>query len=385
MPSDLHPTAVLAITATTSLALSLGVRASLQALHSSSDPDPYTSTSKNVADSSVSYSCKITPEHCDEHGRVYGGELLKLIDVAAGVVAAKHAGGPCLTISVDRVIFLQEIKASDVIHLSVAVNRAWGSSMEIGVRVMRETAASRAQVYCCHAYLTFVKRASTPSPPNLLERIFQSLHFTSPTPIMRPQVPTLRPTSTLESKRFLLAGRRRAHRIKGRSANDVLLSAFRTQLLNIELAFRQAQKEKEGSGDDEDTIASLQQEMIVEAYMRSDPDVKVEGEWVVASIEGFMDPVRLPLKEIERKSRERGHGGYRRLSVRSNSADSPTEYTIHHDNNFIKGKADRDLSPLDLAETIVMSLWIVRPQHCNSKQILCELLTYQGHIDSSTF
>lgn len=34
-------------------------------------------------------------------GRVYGGELLKMIDVAAGVVAAKHAGGPCLTVSVE--------------------------------------------------------------------------------------------------------------------------------------------------------------------------------------------------------------------------------------------------------------------------------------------
>ena len=34
---------------------------------------------------------------------MYGGELLKLIDVAAGVVAAKHAGGPCLTISVECV------------------------------------------------------------------------------------------------------------------------------------------------------------------------------------------------------------------------------------------------------------------------------------------
>jgi hypothetical protein len=55
-----------------------------------------------------------------------GGELLKLVDVSAGLVAAKHARGPCLTISVDRVIFLQEIRVGDVISISSAVNRAWG-------------------------------------------------------------------------------------------------------------------------------------------------------------------------------------------------------------------------------------------------------------------
>lgn len=67
-----------------------------------------------------------SPVECDEHGRVYGGELLKLIDVSAGLVAAKHAGGPCLTISVDRVCFLQEIRVGDIISISSAVNRAWG-------------------------------------------------------------------------------------------------------------------------------------------------------------------------------------------------------------------------------------------------------------------
>lgn len=58
---------------------------------------------KRVVDSSISYRAKFTPEHCDEHGRVYGGELLKLIDVSAGVVAAKHNGGPTVTISLEYV------------------------------------------------------------------------------------------------------------------------------------------------------------------------------------------------------------------------------------------------------------------------------------------
>jgi acyl-CoA hydrolase len=84
---------------------------------------------------------------------------LKLIDVAAGVVAARHSGGPCLTISADRVIFLQEIKVGDLVHLSSAVNRAWGSSMEIGVRVTRESIETGIESYCCHGmYRRFIFR-----------------------------------------------------------------------------------------------------------------------------------------------------------------------------------------------------------------------------------
>ena len=48
-------------------------------------------------------------------------------------------------------IFLQEIRVGDVLHISAGVNRAWGTSMEIGVRVMRETAeAPTEESYCCH-------------------------------------------------------------------------------------------------------------------------------------------------------------------------------------------------------------------------------------------
>ncbi|KAI5477137.1 acyl-CoA thioesteraes 11 [Pseudohyphozyma bogoriensis] len=330
---------------------------------SSGGPGATTKKVKKVADSSVSFSYKISPEHCDEHGRVYGGELLKLIDVAAGVVAAKHAGGPCLTISADRVIFLQEIKVSDVVHISSAVNRAWGSSMEIGVRVTRETPGSRERTYCCHAYLTFVAKPTPPPPATLLTSLLTTLRLTAPATPTRASVPEISPTSNLESKRYLLAGRRRAHRIQGRDKYDQLLKEFRGQVLEIEREVRERDEAGAEEGK-EDAIQGLQKELIVEAYMKGDPDVKVEGDWVIASIEGFMDPVRLPRKEIERASTQRGHGGYRRLSIRREESDG-----VKPDGSSIPRSLE-DHSPLELADTMVKCLWIVRPQHCNSKNIL---------------
>lgn len=40
---------------------------------------PLTKPPRDAATSSVSYRYKMSPAECDEHGRVYGGELLKLM------------------------------------------------------------------------------------------------------------------------------------------------------------------------------------------------------------------------------------------------------------------------------------------------------------------
>jgi hypothetical protein len=112
--------------------------------------------------------------------------------------------------------------------------------------------------------------------------------------------------------------------------------------------------------------------MSVYRFMREDNDVKIEGGFVIVSIEGFMEPVKMPLKTIERAAAQRGHGGYRRLTV-------PTEESV--DQMTAEGAKKRaatpalsrrmsdadSAAPLHLGQTLVMSLWIVRPQHCEFK------------------
>lgn len=71
----------------------------------------------------------MNPGLADEHGRMFAGEILKLIDIVAGVASRRHAETGVVTISLDRFILVQEVKVGDVLHLSAAVNRAWSSSM----------------------------------------------------------------------------------------------------------------------------------------------------------------------------------------------------------------------------------------------------------------
>ncbi|KAF8939672.1 Acyl-coenzyme A thioesterase 11, partial [Dissophora ornata] len=67
-----------------------------------------------------------------------------------------------VTRSVDAVHFLGPITTQNIVIIQASVNRAWKTSMEVGVRVMTEDLLSADQRYCCHAYLTFV---ALPQPP----------------------------------------------------------------------------------------------------------------------------------------------------------------------------------------------------------------------------
>ncbi|KAG0309595.1 Acyl-coenzyme A thioesterase 11, partial [Linnemannia gamsii] len=50
----------------------------------------------------------------------------------------------------------------NIVIIQACVNRAWKTSMEVGVRVVTEDLLSADRRYCCHAYLTFV---ALPQPP----------------------------------------------------------------------------------------------------------------------------------------------------------------------------------------------------------------------------
>lgn len=47
---------------------------------------------------------------------IRAGALLKLIDVVAGVAARRHAGGSCVTVSLDSVLFLSPIHLGDLVR-----------------------------------------------------------------------------------------------------------------------------------------------------------------------------------------------------------------------------------------------------------------------------
>ena len=105
--------------------------------------------------------------------------------MVAGIEAARAAGysahsakiggtDPALDIArIEAIEFRAPIKVGDVVRLTARLNAAFGTSMEIGVRVEREHAKTGKRSLCADARATFVNIGEDgkpcPVPPLLVE------------------------------------------------------------------------------------------------------------------------------------------------------------------------------------------------------------------------
>jgi acyl-CoA hydrolase len=116
----------------------------------------------------------VMPTHTNGIGGIlFGGVVMQWIDVCAGVAAMRHAGGPVVTASIDRLDFLSPIRVGDVVILQAQVNYVHRTSLEVGCRVETEDMRTRARSYTTKAYLTFVamddQGRPRAAPPLVLE------------------------------------------------------------------------------------------------------------------------------------------------------------------------------------------------------------------------
>jgi acyl-CoA hydrolase len=128
---------------------------------------------KRVADSSVIMAQMMIPQDANPAGNVHGGVVVKIIDEAAGVVAARHARTNVVTASIDRMDFHFPIFVGDLLFFKASLNYVGRTSMEIGVRVEAENLMTGQVRHAASAYLTFVsidKRGKPiPAPSLILE------------------------------------------------------------------------------------------------------------------------------------------------------------------------------------------------------------------------
>jgi acyl-CoA hydrolase len=113
-------------------------------------------TRKYVKDSIVTMTELVLPQHTNQLGNLLGGQLMHWIDICAALAASKHSEKVCVTASVDNIDFKEPIKLGDVVTLIASVNRAFNTSVEVGVRVMAENYIKVKNLHTNSAYLTFV-------------------------------------------------------------------------------------------------------------------------------------------------------------------------------------------------------------------------------------
>lgn len=124
---------------------------------------------KKVSESIITMTELVLPNYTNQLGNLLGGQLMHWIDICAALSSAKHSQRVCVTASVDRIDFHHPIKLGNVVTLIASVNRAFKTSMEVGVTVFAESHIDGIRIHTNTAYLTFVSVDENGNPVETFE------------------------------------------------------------------------------------------------------------------------------------------------------------------------------------------------------------------------
>jgi len=148
-------------------------------------------TARPVSESQSERSEIIFPNDANAIGNLFGGRLMQFIDLVGAMAASRHARAFTVTASMDHLDFVAPVKVGDLLILKSSVNRAYRTSMEVGVKAMVEDIREGRLRHVSSAYLTFVAVDATGK---------------------RIEVPQVTPETEHQKRRFEDAGRRREMR-----------------------------------------------------------------------------------------------------------------------------------------------------------------------------
>ena len=112
--------------------------------------------SRKVSESQAERSEIIFPADSNAIGNLFGGRLMQWIDLVGAVAAVRHSRAIVVTASIDHSDFVAPAHVGDLLILKASVNRAFRTSMEVGVRAMVEDAHDQTLRHVSTAYVTYV-------------------------------------------------------------------------------------------------------------------------------------------------------------------------------------------------------------------------------------
>lgn len=96
------------------------------------------------------------PNDANLRGSLFGGVVLALVDKIAYMTATRHANCPTVTASFDQVDFRSPIAIGEIVTLKASVNFVGRTSLEVGVRVLAESATGGEPRHTNSCYVTMV-------------------------------------------------------------------------------------------------------------------------------------------------------------------------------------------------------------------------------------
>jgi acyl-CoA hydrolase len=128
---------------------------------------------RTVAQSQSEMTELVLPNDTNTLGNLLGGRLMNFIDLVGAMAAYRHARSHVVTASMEHIDFIAPVHVGDLVILKSSVNRAFKTSMEIGVKAWVENTIVGIHRHVASAYLTFVaidpQGRRVPVPPLQLE------------------------------------------------------------------------------------------------------------------------------------------------------------------------------------------------------------------------
>jgi acyl-CoA hydrolase len=98
----------------------------------------------------------VLPAMTNPLGKLLGGQVMHLVDMAAAMAASRHSNSYVVTASVDYIDFRNAVNLGELVILKSQVNRVFRTSMEVGVEVFSEQILTGERKHTTSAYVTFV-------------------------------------------------------------------------------------------------------------------------------------------------------------------------------------------------------------------------------------
>ncbi len=128
---------------------------------------------KTVAESATHMGQFMNPEHANSLGNVHGGVLLKLCDECGGIVAARHARRPSVTVAIDSMTFHRPVRVGQFVSFEGHITYVGRTSMEVEVNVKAENLLTGEITHTNSAYFIYVALDEAYQPtevPDLLRQ-----------------------------------------------------------------------------------------------------------------------------------------------------------------------------------------------------------------------
>lgn len=129
---------------------------------------------KSAKESEAEMTVLMLPSDANPNGNVFGGVILKHIDLIAGIVAMRHSRKNCVTASIDRVNFLKPVYIGNALLLHARLNYVGKSSMEVEVKVEAEDLIEGTKRLAVTAFVTMVALDDEGKPTQVPELLLES-------------------------------------------------------------------------------------------------------------------------------------------------------------------------------------------------------------------